>query len=101
MFGGRRTLNKRKRSFIRGWSKQNPGYHDRTVMMHECGSKCFLGPNKSFPICTRNTCKRNRKGVYAAFIRAREFMTLRKRDPKYKRISMKAKRLLDKTDNRS
>lgn len=57
----------------RGWKTQNPGYHQRTVMLKQCGRKCFLGPGKSYPICTKNTCKVNPKGVYAAFIRARQF----------------------------
>jgi len=64
-------------------------------MLKQCGKKCFLGPNKSFPICTRNTCKRNRKGVYAAYIRAEEYKTLRNKD-KYRRISAKARRMLHK-----
>jgi hypothetical protein len=82
-------------AFLKDWSKQQPGYHDRTVMLKNCGKKCFLGPNKSFPICTRNTCKRNRKGVYAAYIRAEEYKTLRNQD-KYRRISAKARRMLRK-----
>jgi hypothetical protein len=81
--------------YLKNWSKQQPGYHDRTVMLNRCGQKCFLGPNKSFPICTRNTCKRNRKGVYAAYIRAEEYKTLRNKD-KYRRISAKARKMLHK-----
>jgi hypothetical protein len=102
MYGGRtqkrriKTGIKGRGAFLKGWEKQQPGYHERTVMMHKCGKRCFLGPNKTFPICTRNTCKRNKKGVYAALIRAGEYMTLRKRDPKYKRISTKARMLLSK-----
>ena len=56
---------KRKCMNAKGWSEQQPGYHDRTVMMKKCGNKCFLGPKRTFPICRRNTCKINRKGVYA------------------------------------
>jgi len=82
-------------AFIKGWSKQQPGYHDRTVMMKRCGKKCFLGPRKSFPICTRNTCKINRKGVYSAYIRAREYVTI-KGNQKYRRISSKAHKILFK-----
>ena len=44
-----------------GWSKQQPGAHQRTLMLKRCGKKCFLGPNKSFPICSKNTCKINKK----------------------------------------
>jgi hypothetical protein len=89
------TGTKGRGSYLKNWSKQQPGYRDRTIMMKRCGNKCFLGPNKSFPICTRNTCKRNRKGIYAAFIRAEEYKTLRNKD-KYRRISAKARRLLGK-----
>ena len=94
---GGRTMKRKKVDkrglFLRGWKNQGPGYHDRTVMLKRCGRRCFLGPKKSFPICTRNTCKVNRKGVYSAYIRAREYMTLRK-TPKYRRIARTAKRLL-------
>jgi len=78
------------------WHINQPGYHEKTVMMKKCGKKCFLGPNKTFPICKRNTCKMDKGGVYAAFIRAREYMTLRSKDPKYKRITAKAKRIINK-----
>jgi len=81
------------RTMKKSWSKQQPGTHERTVMMKICGKKCFLGPNKTFPICTRNTCKRNRKGIQAAYIRANEYKTI-KGSTKYRRISQKAKRLL-------
>ena len=79
--------------FIRGWKKQQPGYHQKTNMMKTCGKKCFLGPRKSFPICTKNTCKINKKGVYAAYIRAAEYKTI-KGTQKYSRIASKARKLL-------
>lgn len=60
-------------SATRGWKNQKPGYHQRTVMLKRCGKKCFLGPGKSYPICSKNTCKVNPKGVYSAFIRLRQF----------------------------
>jgi hypothetical protein len=69
-----------------GWKNQKTSTHQRTVMLEQCGKKCFLGPNKSFPICIKNTCKRSKKGIYAAYIRAREW--------KHKKIASKAKRLL-------
>jgi hypothetical protein len=63
-------------------------------MMKKCGKKCFLGPNKTFPICTKNTCKTNKKGVHAAYVRAREYMTIKgKRSRKYKKIADKAHRM--------
>jgi len=60
-------------SATRGWKNQKPGYHQRTVMLKRCGKKCFLGPGKSYPICTKNTCKVNPKGVYSAYIRSRQY----------------------------
>jgi hypothetical protein len=57
-------------------------------MLKRCGKKCFLGPDKKFPICIKNTCKRSSKGVYAAYIRARQYH--------YKNISKKANNLLIK-----
>ena len=72
----------------RGWKNEKPSTHQRTVMMRKCGKKCFLGPKKSFPICKKNTCKVSKKGVYAAYVRARQY---HKRN-----ISQKAKSLLNK-----
>lgn len=68
-----KTRKNRRGSTTRGWKSQKPGYHQRTVMLKKCGKKCFLGPDKSYPICTKNTCKVNPKGVYSAFIRSRQF----------------------------
>jgi len=80
-----------RKNRVRGWSKVKPGYHQKTVMYKRCGKKCFLGPNKSFPICKKNTCKVSSKGVYAAYIRSRQFRT---RGRKYGNISRKAKKIL-------
>jgi hypothetical protein len=55
-------------------------------MLKKCGKKCFLGPKKSFPICKKNTCKVSKKGVYAAYVRARQYH--------HKNISQKAKKLI-------
>jgi hypothetical protein len=90
-----KTGTKGRGTYLRGWSKQQPGTHQRTIMMQKCGKKCFLGPNKSFPICTKNTCKVNKKGVYSAFIRAREWSTIRG-TRKYKSIATKASNMLKK-----
>ena len=70
----------------RGWKREKPGYHQKTVMLKKCGKKCFLGKNKKFPICKKNTCKISKKGVYAAYVRARQY--------KHRKISAKAKKLL-------
>jgi hypothetical protein len=83
-----KTKKSGRGSATRGWKNQKPGYHQRTVMLNKCGRKCFLGPEKSYPICTKNTCKVNSKGVYSAYIRSRQFHRTN--------ISRKAKRLLVK-----
>lgn len=80
-------------SATRGWKKEKPGYHQKTVMLRKCGRKCFLGQKKSFPICKKNTCKISSKGVYSAYIRARQYRTKGK---KYRNISKKAKKMLIK-----
>jgi len=78
---------------LKGWSKQSPNTHQRTIMMKKCVKKCFLGQNKTFPICTKNSCKINKKGIKAAYIRAREYMSI-KGSKKYKNIANKAYRML-------
>jgi len=70
----------------KGWKNEKPSIHQRTVMLKKCGKKCFLGPKKSFPICKKNTCKISKKGVYAAYVRARQYHR--------KSISQKAKKLI-------
>jgi len=42
----------------------------------------------SYPICDKTTCRVDRRGVYAAYVRARQY--------KKHKISAKAKRLLKK-----
>ena len=96
-----------------GWSKQAPKGAARTRMYKKCGKKCFLGTstpgNKQhpdFPICTKGTCRVNRKGIYAAYIRAKQWGKKKssyrgKEQPRltrktYKRIASKAKKLLKK-----
>ena len=104
----RRHHKTRKREPWAGWSKQQPRGHQRTVMYKKCGKKCFLGPPKrphpSFPICTKGTCRVNTKGVYAAFVRAKEWgnkrssykgkarPTMKRRV--YTRVARKAKSIL-------
>ena len=79
-------MSKTRRNVTRGWKREKPGFHQRTIMLKKCGRKCFLGPNKSFPICKKNTCKVSKKGVYSAYIRARQY--------KHNKISKKANRML-------
>ena len=96
-----------------GWGKQAPHGAQRTRMYKKCGKKCFLGKktpgdkqHPNFPICTKGTCKINPKGVYAAYIRAKQWGKKRssykgKAKPRlssktYKRIAKKAEKILIK-----
>jgi hypothetical protein len=58
-----------------GWAAQAPGAHERTIMKRDCYpySKCFLGPNKSFPVCKKGTCDVSDEGLFAAYVRARQW----------------------------
>jgi len=76
----------RRNSPTRGWKREKPGYHQKTIMLKRCGKKCFLGPGKSYPICKKNTCKVSSKGVYSAYIRAQQYHR--------KNISQKANKML-------
>lgn len=80
-----------KNSPVRGWKREKPGFHQKTIMLRKCGKKCFLGKEKSFPICKKNTCKVSSKGVYAAYIRARQYSSKGRR---YKNVAAKAKKML-------
>jgi hypothetical protein len=63
-----------------GWKNDKPhSRSERKVMQEECGKKCFLGTQNSFPICTKGTCDINNKGVWAAYIRAREWSSKNKK----------------------
>ena len=87
-------------AYLRGWSKAQPSRKQRTVMLKKCGKKCFLGPKKSFPICSKNTCKINRQGLHAAYVRAREYESITgtrsKNSRKYRDIARKAYNMLYK-----
>lgn len=85
----------RLKNRTRGWSKAQPNSRQRTRMMRKCGKKCFLGPNKSFPICSKNTCKINKKGVLSAYMRAKEYVSI-KGTQKYRNIANKALKLLQR-----
>lgn len=96
-----------------GWSKEAPFGKERSEMYKKCGKKCFLGqkiPNNKkypkFPICTKKTCKINTKGLYAAYIRARQWGKKKSTYKKsghprlsrktYKNVEKKAKKMLKK-----
>ena len=87
-------------AYLRGWKKAQPSLKQRTVMLKKCGKKCFLGPKKSFPICSKNTCKINQQGLHAAYARAREYESItgtrNKSARKYKDIARKAYKMLYK-----
>ncbi len=93
-----KTGIKGRGAYLKGWSRLKPSSKQRTVMLKKCGKKCFLGTKKSFPICSKNTCKINRKGIHAAYVRAREyesiFGTRKQRQNKYKAIAKKGYKML-------
>ena len=102
------------------WSNDAPkSVGDRTAVLQKCGRRCFLGPGTSFPICARlgsaaaaaaaggGDCKIDRRGVQAAYSRAREWaaITARKKRSsvkaarahrKYTAVARKAKSILSK-----
>ncbi len=86
---------RKRRHSVKGWAKKSPGAKQRTTMLRKCGKKCFLGTGKSFPICAKNTCKIDKRGIQAAFMRAREYMTI-KGTKKYRNIAKKASNMLHK-----
>jgi len=71
--GSRRRGSKRKAVPWAGWGKISPKGRARTIMLKKCGKKCFLGPRKTFPICAKGTCKVSKKGLYAAYVRSRQW----------------------------
>ena len=99
---GNEQSRSRSRSRSRGrhgrWSHDAPkSVGDRTAVLQKCGHRCFLGPEKTFPICARlgaaaaasGECKIDRHGVQAAYSRAREWAAITARK---KRSSVKAAR---------
>ena len=97
----RNSTQKRKNPWA-GWSRVKPTKKERKLMKHKCGDKCFLGPNQSFPICTKRTCKINKKGIWAAYVRARQWSSKTNKNKKNKhtkrnkKVAIKAKKLLKK-----
>lgn len=81
-----------------GWNEQKPDSEkERNKMWKKCmgqkktGNKCFLGTKKSFPICSKGTCKISKKGAWSAYIRA-QGMFAKTQKQKYRNIAIKAKR---------
>jgi hypothetical protein len=81
-------MAKTKKNRTRGWAKQRPSYHQRSLMLKKCGKKCFLASKKRFPICKKNTCKISPQGVQSAYNRAMQF--------RHTAIAKKAKTFLRK-----
>jgi hypothetical protein len=94
---------------MRKWSRVAPKtVGDRSAVLSKCGRRCFLGPGKTFPICARlgsgtGTCKVDRRGVAAAYSRAREWaaITARKKGKsasrahrRYTAVARKARAIL-------
>lgn len=88
-----KTRRNGRGSATKGWKNEQPSYRQRSVMMKKCGKKCFLGTKKSFPICKKNTCKISPRGVYSAYIRARQYSS---KGQKYRTVSKKANQMLVK-----
>jgi hypothetical protein len=96
----------------RKWSRIAPKrVGERSALLAKCGRRCFLGSARSFPICARlvsgsGSCKIDRRGVQAAYIRARQWasITARKKGSsakaarshrRYTAIARKARKILD------
>lgn len=110
------SRSRSRSSGSRKWSQVAPKtVGDRSALMSKCGRQCFLGPNKTFPICARlgsgsgsgsGTCKIDRRGVAAAYTRAREWaaITARKKRSasgarayrRYTAVARRARAILDK-----
>ena len=86
-----KTRRNGRGSATKGWKNEQPSFHQRSIMLKKCGKKCFLGTKKSFPICKKNTCKVSPKGVYSAYIRARQYSS---KGQKYRVVSKKANKML-------
>lgn len=99
----------------RGWSRVAPKtVGERSALLSKCGRRCFLGSRKTFPICPRlgsgsgsgsgsRDCKVDRRGVAAAYSRAREWaaITARKKKRtsahrKYTAVARRARTILSK-----
>ena len=86
---------------VSSWSQDSPNGRERTQMANKCGEKkCFLGPKKSFPICRRNTCTRDMRGVRAALYWAQSLRNTRGDKRKYAEIQKKAEELLEQSKGR-
>ena len=94
-----------KKPWWAGWRGKSPNKTQRRKMMKKCGKKCFLGPNLSFPICAKGTCRKNKRGIMSAYIRAKQWGKPRKfyrnywgkphmKRKVYTRVAKKARKLM-------
>ncbi len=95
----------RKRSTLLPWAGWvAPSQAERRQLRANCGAKCFMGPGVSFPVCkptTKNGCQIDQKGVWAAYIRAKEFSSPKKtriatKRRHYQRIANRSHKLIQK-----
>ena len=91
----RKKYTNQKKLTSKGWSKKAPkNKTERITMKKKCGNKCFLNKTSlSFPICAKRTCRQDTKGIYAAYVRARQHTNKHKN---YKSIASRAKKMLKK-----
>lgn len=59
---------------MKGWHEASPKKgNERHQMKEDCGSKCFLEPEReAYPICDKD-CNVDCRGLHAAYARARQF----------------------------
>jgi len=97
----------------RGWSRVAPKtVGERSALLAKCGRRCFLGSRKTFPVCARlgagagagagsRDCKIDRRGVAAAYSRAREWASITARKKRasahrrYTAVARRARAILD------
>jgi len=110
-------VNKKYRVSSSKWSRVAPKtVGDRSALLSKCGRKCFLGPGKTFPICPRlgasgsgagsgdgGACKISRRGVVAAYSRARQWASITARKKRtssahrrYTAVARRARAILSK-----
>ena len=82
--------NRVNSSPTKGWKKSAPKLlSERRSLKKKCGTKCFLSPKDlKFPICKKNSCKVDCKGLVAAKVRSNQF--------KYKSIAKRADSMIKK-----
>ena len=87
---GHYVTAKGRGSATRGWGEVAPKRgRPRNRLLEKCGPACFLKPDTlSFPICPRDKCEIDCRGVNAAYIRARQW--------KYDRVGEEALKLKKK-----